>query len=323
MWNPSNPTRRTATIIVIFVLPPFVWWSVFGIDWSLVERAFFKFPQRPGGNWIWVGLVIFSFLIEAIRKFWKLKRILGIWKALWPSARSGLFSGFIGFLFLFTVSIVMERNQTNKDYASVTTPCEMSKEAEETDKKKFPHQPEKRTKRDVCKAQDYPEIRNTVPSKADRSKNRRIEPKDNPDDLITQARATAKTVKTIHDQLEIDVQKVRGYRDDDKKFETEGLEGKAKEDRERYVDSIWTPQEDQIRDAAEANFRSCCQSKAISIRENIMLKCSGVSHYERNKLYENNDKIGFPITRRNLSEYSQIVGDLTALADALEKGCDK
>lgn len=137
--------------------------------------------------------------------------------------------------------------------------------------------------------------------------------------IIEKARETARNVQSVHDQLNSELARFRRFRDTDLQLrlnDSPGNESAIRQDVERKFSS----QENQIRDDAEAQYRKCCASDALRIREDLMLKCPGISTYDFKTSYELDFAPGIP-NRRNLSEYRTIAQDLNKLADAYEKGC--
>ena len=316
MWNPSNPTRRTSAFLTVFVLPVLVWWLVFAIDWPLVIRAFFKFPERPGGNWIWVGLVIVMFLAGAGQKFWKLQSTLGWRKSFWPSVRTGLFLGFIGFLFLFTVSLIIEVSQTKKNYASIDTPCEMAREAAERGKWKKT----KESKiRDACKAPDAFNGRDRTLPKSESAKGRPVEPKDDNRELVKQTREIAKKARGIHDQLESDLKDVKRDTEWDVEHSRMDMQGEERDRHDEMVRRAHLPEEMRVRKNAENQYIKCCEKAALTLREELMLKCPDISNQESLRDFSGEYDDGYKV-KRNLGSYSTIANVLDSLANALENG---
>ncbi len=145
--------------------------------------------------------------------------------------------------------------------------------------------------------------------------------KDTNRELVNQARVMAKRVRSIHDQLDMDVKDVRTRmeRDVETSASVLGLqEGEEKAKHDEMVRQPWKRDETRLRENAENQYIKCCEKTALSLREEFMLKCPGVSKPENLQSFTG-EYDGYKM-QRNLGAYSAIADELDSLANALERG---
>jgi len=150
------------------------------------------------------------------------------------------------------------------------------------------------------------------------SRRKTTEPKNPNRDLVKQTREIAKKAKSIHDQLESDLKGVRTRMQLDIENSRMDLHGEAREQHDEMVRRAWQPDEKRVRENAENQYVKCCEKAALSLREELMLKCPSLSKQDTLKDFSG-EYDGLRV-QRNLASYSTIGDELNSLANALENG---